>query len=264
MKFYIKENDSIQLDQILKAAKIMDNYILIRREIAAGKVIVNGETKLNTRTMIKVGDRVSYKNSHIKVLSYATKDAFEKEPEGNVKHGKGQNWLLYQTHEMTVLRNKTLELSKKLQKILLDKKKKIAFAESCTGGLLQEIVTFHPGASAYYIGGIVCYSNEVKTNLLQVPKTTLQNHGAVSKETASAMMQNVQKIFQADIGISITGIAGPSGGTRENPVGTVYFAIGNDKYEENYHFQFNGNRESIRLQVAIQVLNKLNSFLKRF
>ncbi len=78
------------------------------------------------------------------------------------------------------------------------------------------------------------------------------------------MMKNVQQICKTDIGISITGIAGPTGGTKDKPVGTVFFAVGNDKHEENYHFHFIGDRESVRLQVAIQVLNKLISFAKRY
>ncbi len=77
------------------------------------------------------------------------------------------------------------------------------------------------------------------------------------------MMQSIRKLMKADIGISITGIAGPDGGTTEKPVGTVYIAIGNDAKQENYHFQLDGNRETIRLQVAINTLKKLQSFIKR-
>jgi PncC family amidohydrolase len=263
MKFYIKENDKIQLDQILKAAKIMDDYVIIRKEIADGKVSVNCETKLNTNFLVKVGDQVAYKNFHIKVISNVMRETMEKEADGNIKHGKRQKWLVFQDSEMTLQRNEALELSKSLQKLLIEKKKTIAFAESCTGGLLQELVTFHAGASAYFYGGIVCYSDEMKIKLLQIPLKMLKEYGAVSKETAELMMQNVRKLVKSDIGISITGIAGPDGGTIEKPVGTVFLAIGNEFHTENYHLQLDGKRESIRLQTAIHVLKKIIFFVKR-
>ena len=101
----------------------------------------------------------------------------------------------------------------------------VAVAESCTGGLLGDRFTNVPGSSDYFLGAVVSYSNEAKMNLLGVQNDTLMEHGAVSEETASEMAQGVRQILQADIGISITGISGPDGGTPEKPVGLTFIAI---------------------------------------
>lgn len=101
----------------------------------------------------------------------------------------------------------------------------VAVAESCTGGLLGDRFTNVPGSSDYFLGAVVSYSNEAKMNLLGVQNDTLMEHGAVSEETASEMAQGVRHILQADIGISITGISGPDGGTPEKPVGLTFIAI---------------------------------------
>ncbi|MDP6966385.1 MAG: competence/damage-inducible protein A [Candidatus Marinimicrobia bacterium] len=101
----------------------------------------------------------------------------------------------------------------------------IAVAESCTGGLLGDRFTNVPGSSVYFLGGVVSYSNEAKMNLLGVQNDTLVEHGAVSEETAVEMAQGVRQLFQADTGISVTGISGPDGGTPEKPVGLTFIAI---------------------------------------
>ena len=98
-------------------------------------------------------------------------------------------------------------------------------AESCTGGLLGDRFTNVPGSSVYFLGGVVSYSNEAKMNLLGVQNDTLVEHGAVSEETAAEMAQGVRQLFQADTGISVTGISGPDGGTPEKPVGLTFIAI---------------------------------------
>jgi nicotinamide-nucleotide amidase len=112
-----------------------------------------------------------------------------------------------------------------LGKLLKDKGYKIAVAESCTGGLLAQRIVTVAGASEYFQGGITAYSNEAKQNLLNVKHDTLVNHGAVSKETAIEMAYNAAKLFNTNLAISTTGIAGPSGGSSEKPVGTVWIGI---------------------------------------
>jgi PncC family amidohydrolase len=123
----------------------------------------------------------------------------------------------------------------------------IATAESCTGGLVSHRITTIPGSSAYFLGGIVAYSNEVKHSLLAVPQDVLERFGAVSAECALAMARGVRERIGADIGISTTGIAGPGGATPTKPVGLVYIACSapwGDYYEEH---RFTGNRiETIR------------------
>jgi nicotinamide-nucleotide amidase len=117
------------------------------------------------------------------------------------------------------------DLTFEIGKLLKEKKLTLSVAESCTGGLLGGEITKISGSSEYFMGGIISYSNEVKINQLGVNKSIIELYGAVSFETASEMAINVKKLFKTDIGISITGIAGPTGGTPEKPVGTVFIGI---------------------------------------
>lgn len=139
--------------------------------------------------------------------------------------------------------------------LLLDKKRTIATAESCTGGLIGSKITDVAGSSAYYAGGIVAYSNELKHQLLGVPKSLIETHGAVSKEVALAMAKGVAQKTKADIGISTTGIAGPGGGSPEKPVGLVWFGY----YDSSTHFalkvQFFKNRIQNKERTALVALD---------
>ncbi len=117
-------------------------------------------------------------------------------------------------------------LAASLRDFLIKKKKTLAVAESCTGGALTATLTAEAGASKYFLGGLVTYNNNLKTSLLKVKPATLKKHGAVSSETVSEMLKGIFKVTEADFGIAISGVAGPSGGTSQKPVGTVFFAIG--------------------------------------
>ncbi len=112
-----------------------------------------------------------------------------------------------------------------LGRLLRERGLTLATAESCTGGLVGSLVTDVPGSSHYYCGGVVAYSNEVKVRLLGVRRATLKRYGAVSAQTATEMAEGVRNRTGADIGVAVTGIAGPGGGTRKKPVGLVYIAI---------------------------------------
>ncbi|MDC1497398.1 CinA family protein [Pelagibacteraceae bacterium] len=114
---------------------------------------------------------------------------------------------------------------KNLVKILTKKKLKIAFAESCTGGMLASEITSVSGASKVFSLGLVTYSNQAKINVLKVNKSIVQKYGAVSSQCCEAMVKNLAKISKAQINVSITGIAGPNGGTKLKPVGLVYIGI---------------------------------------
>ena len=116
-------------------------------------------------------------------------------------------------------------LSLKIVKLLTKKKHTVSFAESCTGGLLASTITSISGSSKVFDMGLVTYSNNAKVNLLKVPKKTITKYGAVSYETCLSMVENLSKISKSNISISITGIAGPNGGTREKPVGLVYICL---------------------------------------
>jgi PncC family amidohydrolase len=116
-------------------------------------------------------------------------------------------------------------LSFKIVKLLIKKKLTVSFAESCTGGLLASSITSISGSSKIFNMGLVTYSNNAKVKLLQVPKKTITKYGAVSYETCLSMLKNLSKISKSNISISITGVAGPNGGTKEKPVGLVYIGL---------------------------------------
>ena len=120
-------------------------------------------------------------------------------------------------------------LSKNVVKKLIKKKLKISFAESCTGGLLSSAITSISESSKIFSLGLITYSNQSKSKVLKVPKKIIRKHGAVSEQVCLAMVKNVNKIANTNISVSITGIAGPGGGTKKKPVGLVYVGIKRDK-----------------------------------
>jgi len=146
----------------------------------------------------------------------------------------------------------------KLTKTLKEKSLIIAVAESCTGGQLSAALTAQPGSSAIFDRGFITYSNDAKIDMLNVTPETLQNHGAVSAETASEMANGALKNSQADITASITGIAGPSGGTEGKPVGTVYIGIATKTAAPTaHHHMFKGSRADIQAQSVEAALKYL-------
>lgn len=128
--------------------------------------------------------------------------------------------------------------------------KTLATAESCTGGGIGDALTAVPGASVVYKGGIVSYCNEIKQKLLDVPEAILSKHGAVSAPVAEAMANGARKALNADIAVSVTGLAGPSGDEFGNPVGTVYIGYADELHCVSRHFVFCGERESVRKQAT--------------
>jgi len=130
--------------------------------------------------------------------------------------------------------------------LLKEKKLKLAIAESCSGGLACKLITDIPGSSEYFMGGFVTYSNILKKKILKVPKTILKKYGAVSEEVAILMAKNAKKYGKADISLSFTGIAGPTGATPEKPVGLVWIGISYKKKTNAYRFIFSGDRKTIR------------------
>jgi nicotinamide-nucleotide amidase len=141
--------------------------------------------------------------------------------------------------------------------------KTLAVAESCTSGMLGMHITRVPGSSDYFRGGVLCYSNEAKMELCGVPDKLLGKYGAVSAETAEALARGVRQSLRSDIGLSITGIAGPGGGTPEKPVGLVYIGISDGKRTESRHRIMPGDRESIRERSTYLALSWLRRFLMR-
>jgi len=146
-------------------------------------------------------------------------------------------------------------------RLLSAKKHSLALAESCTGGLISRRITRIAGSSSYYLGGAVTYANEAKINFLGVTAATLEKHGAVSKETALGMSHGIRERTGASIALSVTGIAGPSGGSPEKPVGTVWMSIATIDRQEARLFQFYGDRERIILAASQAGLNWLRTIL---
>jgi|TARA_B100001540_G_C15766445_1_gene624230 nicotinamide-nucleotide amidase len=155
------------------------------------------------------------------------------------------------------------KLAKKLVKLLSKKKLKISFAESCTGGLLSSTLTSISGSSNVFTLGLVTYSNQAKVNILKLPKKIIMKHGAVSYETCLYMVKNLNKISKTSISVSITGIAGPKGGTKDKPVGLVYIGIkkGNRIIIKKFTFK-DKKRISIQKATVNKSLNLILTFIK--
>ncbi len=146
-------------------------------------------------------------------------------------------------------------------KLLREQKKTISTAESCTGGFIAHRITTIPGSSEYYIGSVIAYSNEVKTDQLEVDMATIENHGAVSEAVVRQMANHALRIFKTDVSIACSGIAGPAGGTHEKPVGTVWIAIATHDQTFTKKLQLGSHRERIILETAQHALNMLRKIL---
>jgi len=154
-----------------------------------------------------------------------------------------------------------VKLEQKLMELMMDAKITLCTAESCTGGYLSHRLTSFSGSSAFFKGGIVAYSNDIKQNELKVSTKTLENHGAVSEETVKEMSKGALKAFGTDLSISISGIAGPTGGTKEKPVGTIWLAISNENLTETYKLQLGKDRLKNIEYTGNYALNALRRFV---
>jgi nicotinamide-nucleotide amidase len=140
---------------------------------------------------------------------------------------------------------------------LIMKQRTVAVAESCTGGLLSERLTRTPGSSTFFLGGAVCYSNGLKTKLAGVPGELIKTNGAVSKAVAQALAEGIRRRVGASLGVGVTGVAGPGGGTPEKPVGLVYVALADEGATQVREFRFPGDRDRIRNWAAIAALEMI-------
>ena len=155
-----------------------------------------------------------------------------------------------------------MEIEKRIGKMLKERGLKIAVAESCTGGLISSRITDISGASDYFEAGITTYSNESKIRLLNIPEDIVDRYGAVSEETAKSMAEGVKKTVHADIGVSVTGIAGPTGGTEGKPVGTVFIGLATKKATYVRKFFFDGNRLEIRRKTSDAAFMLVEEYLE--
>jgi len=154
-------------------------------------------------------------------------------------------------------------LAEEVGRLLRSKGLTISVGESCTGGRLGDMLTDVPGSSDYFLGGVISYSNDAKVNLLGVNSKTLKARGAVSEEVAIQMAAGARTRLGADIGIGVTGIAGPAGGTPTKPVGLVYVAVSSRRSSECSRNVFRGSRSSIKDKSARKALEMVRELLER-
>ena len=145
--------------------------------------------------------------------------------------------------------------------LLLEKNLSISVAESCTGGLIGHRLTSVPGSSSYFHGGVVVYSNQSKVDLLRVDPRTLETHGAVSERTVEEMARGVKDRIKTDLGLAVTGIAGPDGGTRQKPVGTVHVGLAAREKTFSREYRFWGNRVQVKLNSSMMALDWVRRYL---
>ena len=146
--------------------------------------------------------------------------------------------------------------------LLHEHRLKLVLAESCTGGLLGSRITDVPGSSEYFLGSVVAYAYEAKAEILNVSWNTLNTKGAVSRETVLEMAHGVRSLLKADIAVSVSGIAGPGGGTPEKPVGTTWIGLAAEDGERAEVFHFSGDREQNKISAADAALQLLLDYLQ--
>ena len=149
------------------------------------------------------------------------------------------------------------ELAARLQGIAIARALTVATAESCTGGLIGHSITANPGSSAFYVGGVVSYADDLKIGLLQVPASAIERHGAVSAQVAVAMAEGVRAAADADLGVSVTGVAGPEGGTEAKPVGLTYVAAAGPDGHLVRRFTWSGDRVANKEHSAAAAMHLL-------
>lgn len=154
------------------------------------------------------------------------------------------------------------DLAKSAGKLLKKRGLTLSLAESCTGGLVAHRITNISGSSNYFLGGVVAYSNEAKEKMLGVPHEILVRYGAVSEETARAMAEEARRLFASDLALAVTGIAGPTGGTPEKPVGLVYIALAAEEKVRCERHIWNGDRLQNKAQSAEAALETLIAYLR--
>ncbi len=152
-------------------------------------------------------------------------------------------------------------ISLQVHKLLIERKKTLAVAESCTGGLVSCLLTRYPGSSKYLYASVVTYNNRAKEKILNVPQRLISKKGSVSQEVARRMAASVRLIGRSDYGVGITGIAGPAGGSKRKPVGTVFIAISSKNKTICRKFSLKGGRTKIQKEAALGAIDLLKSFL---
>ena len=152
-------------------------------------------------------------------------------------------------------------MEKVVGRLLSEKGRTLSVAESCTGGLIGHRLTNVAGSSNYFLGGVVSYSNQSKADMLDVDSKTIDKHGAVSGEAAEEMARGIRERLKSDIGLAVTGIAGPEGGSREKPVGTVYIGLNSSDQGFSRRYRFWGRRKQVKLNTSMMALDWVRRYL---
>lgn len=155
------------------------------------------------------------------------------------------------------------KLELEINKLFIKKKKTLAVAESCTAGLLSNLITNIPGSSKYFILGVIAYSNKSKISVLKIPKDIMVKNGAVCSQVAQLMAKSIRRLAKTDFGVGVTGIAGPAGGSANKPVGTVFIAIDSPHKKIGKRFYFKGTRLVIKKKAAHKALELLKLCLPK-
>jgi nicotinamide-nucleotide amidase len=242
----------------------------VRERIRRGKEVVRsslllkvfGPTETEVRELlqgIKGSIELAYLSSfpeiHLKVVAQG---ANKKEVEARLKQAEDE---LAERLGIYLFGRGAEEMEGVVGRLLREKGSTIAVAESCTGGLIAHRITEIPGSSNYFLLGVVAYSNQAKEALLAVPHAILERYGPISKETAEQMAVGVRESSGATIGIATTGIAGPTGGTPENPVGRVFIALATEALCEVKQYELLGNRHEIKRMAAELSLDMVRRYL---
>ncbi len=149
-----------------------------------------------------------------------------------------------------------------LRRRLASRKLTVSVAESCSGGLLSQLLTNAPGSSSFFCAGLVLYANQAKSRILKIPPALIKNSGAVSRAVALRMSESTRRLMKTDLGVGITGIAGPSGGSARKPVGTVFIAVSRGPKNTCRRFLFRGSRSAVRSQAAQKAIDMLLGLIK--
>lgn len=196
---------------------------------------------------VTIGYRASHSEIEVKVLATSSADD-RKTLDARVRRVAN---LVRERLLGAVYAEGTTPLPEVLGQLLLENNLTFGVAESCTGGLVSELITRVSGASRYFLGGVCCYANSVKEALLDVPTATLLTHGAVSAQVAQEMAEGARVRLGADVTLALTGIAGPDGGSTEKPVGLVHWAVATPNGTASYQKVFSGTREQIQMRAAL-------------
>jgi len=248
--------DDFVLPDVLRATR-PDNYILqkVIKTIGLGESEVAVKLKSLKFANADFSYRIKYPEIHL--ILVVRSGSLDKAKSIIKKHTDA----IYQQLGNYIFTDLDESIEKVVADMLLETNLTVSTAESCTGGLLSNMFTDIPGSSEYFLRGVISYSNESKTELLGVDKSLFDTVGAVSDEVVRQMASGIREVSSSDIGVGISGIAGPGGGSEEKPVGTVYIGVDYMNHVYSYRYSFHGTRKDIKLASAEYALDIIRNLI---